>query len=73
MKSILTLGTRPRSSSARIGGAAAQGTMSKGGAMMNHAMVARHMVVKLNAMGGSGESGTATLTRTPAAPARRSS
>jgi CHRD domain len=61
MKSILTLGALAALVLGSVGGAAAQGTMSKGGAMMNHAMVARHMVVKLNAIGGSGESGTATL------------
>jgi hypothetical protein len=61
MKSVLTLGALAALVVGSVAGASAQGgTMMKGGAM-NHAMVARHIVVKLNAVGGSGESGTATL------------
>jgi hypothetical protein len=61
MKSILSLAALAALVLGSTAGASAQGgSMAKGGAM-NHALVARHIVVKLNAIGGSGESGTATL------------
>ena len=62
MKSILSLAALAALVLGSTAGAFAQGggTMMKGGAM-NHTMAAHHMVVKLNAIGGSRESGTATL------------
>lgn len=69
MKSILTLGALAVAIIGSTVAAPAADTTMKGGAMkggaMNHAMVTNHMVVKLNAVGGSGESGTATFNRDP--------
>lgn len=66
MKSILSLAALAALVLGSTAGASAQtgGTMMKGGAM-NHALVARHIVVKLNAIGSSHESGTAVLDQNP--------
>ncbi len=65
MKSMLSLAALAALVAGSTAGASAQGgTMMKGGAM-HGALVARHIVVKLAAVGGSGESGTATLDQNP--------
>jgi hypothetical protein len=65
MKSIPTLAALAVAVLGSTVAAPAADNGMKGGAMMNHAMVANHIVVKLNPVGGSGESGTATFTRDP--------